>query len=235
MGNVKYDLAARDRDALCDWLDTERQCSKRSPLLVAGSVVAGEEEAILEALALVEQKWPSALLVFAPRKPERFDVVAGLIEKTGRGVVRRSMVVLEAGREGTLHGSLQQKGSVLLLDSIGELAALYQLADAVFIGGALVPSGGHNPLEAAAAGKVPVFGPFMENFRDIASTLLRAHCAVEVHSGAELGATWLRLLGDTQENARMGHGARDVVERNRGATRAALDELARLETVEGQG
>ncbi len=235
MGNVKYDLAARDRDAFCDWLDTERQSSKRAPLLVAGSAVAGEEEAILEALAMVEQKWPSALLVFAPRKPERFEVVAGLIEKAGRRVVRRSTVALEAGRGGKLHSSLEEKGSVLLLDSIGELAALYQLTDAVFIGGALVPSGGHNPLEAAAAGKVPVFGPFMENFRDIASTLLSAHCAVEVRSGAELGGAWLRLLGDPLENVRMGEGARDVVERNRGATRAALEELARLETVEGQG
>jgi 3-deoxy-D-manno-octulosonic-acid transferase len=235
MGNVKYDLAARDRDGLCDWLDAERQFSKRAPLLVAGSVVAGEEEAILEALTLVEQKWPAALLVFAPRKPERFEMAFGLIEKTGRGVVRRSTVAPQAGRRGAPVGSLTEKGSVFLLDSIGELAALYQLADVVFIGGALVPSGGHNPLEPAAAGKVPVFGPFMDNFREIASTLLRSNCAVEVHSGAELGAAWLKLLGDAQENARMGRAARDVVERNRGATRTALDELARLEALEGQG
>ena len=81
--------------------------------------MAGEEETILEALALVEQKWPSELLVLAPRKPERFEVVAGLIENTGRRVVRRSTVALEAGRGGTLHGSLEEKGGVLLLDSIG--------------------------------------------------------------------------------------------------------------------
>jgi 3-deoxy-D-manno-octulosonic-acid transferase len=116
----------------------------------------------------------------------------------------------------------------LLLDTIGELTALYGIADAVFVGGSLAPGGGHNPLEPAALGKAPVFGASMDNFRDVASAFLAADAAIEVHSGAELGAAWSALLADEPRRERMGRAARELVERHRGATQRAL---ARIETV----
>ncbi|HEY1865726.1 MAG TPA: 3-deoxy-D-manno-octulosonic acid transferase [Candidatus Acidoferrales bacterium] len=233
-GNMKYDLAVPDASPLANWLTTEASRARRGPVLVAGSVIAGEEIAVLEALDVVEQKWPDALLVMAPRKPERFAAAAALIEQSGRRVVRRSELVLDDGAAGApcarraLGCAPGERGSVLLLDTIGELTSLYGIADAVFVGGSLAPGGGHNPLEPAALGKAPVFGASMDNFRDVASAFLAADAAIEVHSGAELGAAWSALLADEPRRERMGRAARELVERHRGATQRAL---ARIETV----
>jgi 3-deoxy-D-manno-octulosonic-acid transferase len=216
--------------ALAAWLGAKLARTGRGPLLIAGSVIAGEEDAILEALAIVEQKWPRALLVMAPRKPERFDEAAKIIEGSGRSVVRRSDLVFDdTSLPGTsLDGAAGGARNVLLLDTIGELAALYILADAVFIGGSLVPAGGHNPLEPAAVGKTPAFGPAMENFREISATLLAANAAIQVHDGAELGAQWTALLSDPRRNAAMGQAALEVVARHRGATAATVDRIEML-------
>jgi 3-deoxy-D-manno-octulosonic-acid transferase len=233
-GNMKYDVAVPDASPLANWLAAEASRSHRGPVLVAGSVIAGEEIAVLEALDVVEQKRPDALLVMAPRKPERFAAAAALIEQSGRRVVRRSELVLDDGAAGAqcARGALGcapgERGSVLLLDTIGELTALYGIADAVFVGGSLAPGGGHNPLEPAALGKAPVFGASMDNFRDVAAAFLAADAAIEVHSGAELGAAWSALLADEPRRERMGRAARELVERHRGATQRAL---ARIETV----
>jgi 3-deoxy-D-manno-octulosonic-acid transferase len=144
-------------------------------------------------------------------------------------VIRRSALSLNDGASaGILRRKPGERRGVLLLDSLGELAALYRLADGVFVGGSLVPAGGHNPLEPAAFGKAPVFGPSMENFRDIASEFLRAGAAVEARSGAELGAAWIAMLGNDQRRAEMGREARALVERHRGATAATLEQLAGL-------
>jgi 3-deoxy-D-manno-octulosonic-acid transferase len=117
-------------------------------------------------------------------------------------------------------------GSVLLLDTIGELAAVYSLADVVFIGGSLKAGGGHNPLEPAAFAKPPVFGRSMDNFRDIAAALLESGAAIQVDSAGDLSAAWAELLENTPRRAQMGLAAREIVERNRGATAATLDRLA---------
>jgi 3-deoxy-D-manno-octulosonic-acid transferase len=114
----------------------------------------------------------------------------------------------------------------LLLDTVGELASVYRAADVVFVGGSLVPAGGHNPLEPAAVGKAPVFGSSMENFREIAAELLDANAAIEVLSGAELGAAWAAQLSDPGRAAAMGLAARNVVQHHRGATAATLDRVA---------
>ncbi len=200
--------------------------SGRAPLLVAGSVVAGEENAVIEALAAVERKWPDALLVLAPRKPDRFDAAAALIEQSGRIAVRRSELSLDGASAGVLTCPSGTPRRVLLLDTIGELAAVYGLADAVFIGGSLEPAGGHNPLEPAVAGRVPIFGPSMDNFRDVAREFVLANAAVVVRSGAELAAAWIGLLDDASRRSRMGQAAQELVERHRGATAATLDRLA---------
>jgi 3-deoxy-D-manno-octulosonic-acid transferase len=225
-GNLKYDLARAEENELEVWLRQEVARSGSGPLLVAGSVVAGEESAVLEALAAVERKWPNALLVLAPRKPDRFDTAAALIEQSGRVAVRRSGLLLGGAAAGALTCEPGAPRRVLLLDTIGELAAMYGIADVVFIGGSLEPMGGHNPLEPAVAGRAPVFGPSMDNFRDVAREFVRADAAIVVSSGAELGAAWIELLGDPERRARMGRAAQELVERHRGATAATLDRLA---------
>ena len=228
-GNLKYDLNPTGENALVSWLEAELKRSGRGPLLVAGSVMAGEDQAVLEAAALVSEKWHDVLLLMAPRRPERFNDAGKAIEQAGWPVIRRSALSLNGGAPVSALGQANGKrGNVLLLDSLGELAAVYRLADCVFVGGSLVPSGGHNPLEPAAFGKAPVFGPSMENFRDIATEFLRAGAALEAHSGAQLGAAWIALLENEQRRTEMGQQARSLVERHRGATAATLDKLAGL-------
>jgi 3-deoxy-D-manno-octulosonic-acid transferase len=227
-GNLKYDLNPTGGNELVQWLELEIERSGRGPLLVAGSVVAGEEQAVLEALALVAEKWPETLLLLAPRRPERFDEASGMIEQAGWRVIRRSALSLDGASAGILKEAPGGRRGVLLLDTLGELAAVYRLADGVFVGGSLVPAGGHNPLEPAACGKAPVFGPSMDNFRDIAADLLRAGAAVQARSGAELGAAWIAMLENDARRAEMGRAARALVERQRGATAAAMEHLAGL-------
>lgn len=227
-GNMKYDLGQPAANPLAVWLDGELRRSGRRPLLVAGSVLAGEEPAVLEALAAVEEKCPQALLLLAPRKPEQFSVAAQLVERDGHPVIRRSTLSLDRASGGALAREAGQPGSVLLLDTIGELAAVYALADVVFIGGSLVPAGGHNPIEAAVFGKAPVFGPSMHNFQEIVGRFLSGGAAMEVRSGAELGMAWMALLSDLARRERMGRLAREMAERNRGATAATLERLSAL-------
>ncbi len=225
-GNMKYDLAAPPESPLADWLREETARSGRAPVLVAGSVMAGEEGAVLEALATVESKWPNALLILAPRKPDRFESAATLVEQSGRVAVRRSSLSLDSVSNGALASGTGAPRSVLLLDTIGELAAIYGVADAVFIGGSLQPFGGHNPLEPAVVGKVPIFGPSMDNFRDVAKELVSADAAIVVRTGQELGAAWATLLEDPARRSRMGQAALELVGRHRGATAATLNRLA---------
>jgi 3-deoxy-D-manno-octulosonic-acid transferase len=225
-GTMKYDMPEAAPNALVDWLRDELQRSRRSPVLVAGSLIAEEERPVLEAFRSIRQKWPQALLILAPRKPERFAVAAEIVAREGWRPIRRSEISLDGLSAGILRDINHSPQSVLVLDTIGELAALYGLGDAVFVGGSLEPGGGHNPLEPAAWAKVPVFGPSMQNFREIASSLLEAGAAIQVNSAAELAAAWERLLQDGAACTQMGSAARAIVERNRGATAATLDHVA---------
>jgi 3-deoxy-D-manno-octulosonic-acid transferase len=223
-GNLKYDLDVPPDSPLAKWLAEELTRNHRQPVLVAGSVMANEEMHVLQAFAEVERQFPRALLVLAPRKPERFDEAARIVEASRRDLVRRTKITLN----GTGNTGLSQPGSILLLDSVGELASVYRLADVVFVGGSLVPSGGHNILEPAAFSKVPVYGPFMENFREIAAKFLDANAAVQVNTPEGLGAAWIDLLKDDMRAMRMGAAARDLVDQNRGAT---VRVLARIEQI----
>lgn len=223
-GNLKYDLAERAESALSAWLDGELKKNNRRPVLIAGSVLAGEEASILDAFSGVEREYPRALLIVAPRKPQQFDAAADVLAASGRKLLRR--------RELTLNGSgapeLSQPGNIFLLDSLGELGDLYRLADAVFVGGSLVPGGGHNILEPAAFSKVPVYGPSMENFREMSGKFLAAGAAIQVQDSEGLGAAWSALLNDPQRAARMGTSARELVDRNRGATALDLEHIERI-------
>jgi 3-deoxy-D-manno-octulosonic-acid transferase len=217
-GNLKYDNEQPDLSGFGVWLEGEIQRQERWPVFVAGSVVAGEEEAVLAAYDIVQRRWRRALLILAPRKPERFDAAADIAAAGGWNVVRRSRVELDA--------PLDENVDVLVLDTIGELAGLYLLADAVFVGGSLVPAGGHNILEPAWFAKPPVFGPSMENFRDMAAQFLKARAAVQVTSGQQLGKAWVQLIDDGGLRERMGRAARELSERNRGATARSLERIA---------
>jgi len=220
-GNLKYDLAEPTESPLSAWLKTELAKSNRRPVVVAGSVLASEETPVLQAFAGVQREFPRALLILAPRKPEQFDNAAAIVTDSGRKLLRRRDLVLN----GAGSTALSELENVLLLDSIGELAGLYRLADAVFVGGSLVPSGGHNILEPAAFGKAPIYGPSMENFREMSGKFLAAGAAIQVKSPQELGAAWGSILRDPQRAARMGLNARELVQRNRGATERVLQYI----------
>jgi 3-deoxy-D-manno-octulosonic-acid transferase len=224
-GNLKYDLAQSEPGPLGAWLSRELQRAQRGPVLLAGSLAEGEERPVLEAFAAIEREWPAALMIVAPRKPQNFDSAARAIEASGRAVIRRSALDLDLDREASALGA---PGSVLFLDSVGELAGLYALADAVFVGGSLVPAGGHNILEPAIAGRAPVFGPSMHNFKEMAARFREAGAGIEVSSAAELAAAWAALLRDPQERERRGAAAKALVERYRGATEAAVERLSAL-------
>ncbi len=223
-GNMKYDLVGPAESALSNWLGEEVARNHRQPVLVAGSVMANEEIQVLRAFGEVERQFPRALLILAPRKPDRFDEAARIVGELRRGLVRRSNITLN----GAGSAALFAPGSVLLLDSVGELASIYRLADAVFVGGSLVPSGGHNILEPAAFSKVPIYGPFMDNFSEMAAKFLDADAAIQVNTQEALGDAWINLLKDDMRAMRMGAAARDLVDLNRGATARVL---ARIEQI----
>ena len=213
-GNLKYDAEPPVMGAFGEWLAAQVRAQERWPLIVAGSVVAEEEEAVLAGYDVVQRQWRRALLVLAPRKPDRFDAAARISAQGGWKVVRRSQIDMTQ--------PFADDADVLLLDSIGELAGLYSFADAVFVGGSLVPSGGHNILEPAWFARPPVFGPSMENFRDMAQQFRSEGAGVQVRTAEQLGKTWTQLIRETPMRERMGARARELASLNRGATERSL-------------
>jgi 3-deoxy-D-manno-octulosonic-acid transferase len=225
-GNLKCDLEMPVPTPLSEWLGSECKRQGRWPVIVAGSVVATEEPLALIAFGVVQGDFPKALLVLAPRKPERFAAAAEFIDESHRKFVRRSELgVAGPGMVGNGNANaISEDTSVLLLDSIGELASVYSLADGAFVGGSLVNSGGHNILEPAAFGKVPVFGPSMENFAAIAARFLEAGAAIQVTSPEDAGVEWIHLLKNPAKMEKMGETGRQLVESSRGALDRALAE-----------
>jgi len=228
-GNLKYDQELPGATPLSTWLGARCKQHERWPVIVAGSVVANEEPLALIAFGVVQGDYPKALLVLAPRKPERFAAAAEFITEAHYAFVRRSELAVAGpgAPSGDTGKSFTAGTTVLLLDSIGELASLYRLADGVFVGGSLVTSGGHNILEPAAFGKVPVFGPSMENFAAIASRFVAAGAAIQVASPEDAGVEWIHLLKSPEKMKKMGETARQLVETSRGALERALTEISR--------
>ena len=231
-GNLKYDLELPSPTPLSNWLATEIKRSGRSPIIVAGSVVATEEPHALIAFGTLQGEYPKALLVLAPRKPECFDAAAEFIDESHRKFIRRSRLPIPGPASKQSDGNssaatIPDDITVLLLDSIGELASLYGLADGAFVGGSLVSSGGHNILEPAAFGKIPVFGPSMENFAEIASRFVTAGAAIQVESPEDVGVAWIELFRDPERMKRMSETARQLVANSRGATDRAMVEIAK--------
>jgi 3-deoxy-D-manno-octulosonic-acid transferase len=192
--------------------------SPERPVIIAASTLKGEEEAVLDAFQRIRATMTNALLIIAPRKPQRFEDAERLARRAGWNVARRSELRVDT----------EPRCDVVVLDTIGELAQLYQVATAVFVGGSLVDSGGHNILEPAVFGKPIVFGPYMQNFAEIAQTFLENSAAVQVRNGRELEPVLVELLGDPVRRAGLGAAARALVEANRGARTKTLAAIAQL-------
>jgi 3-deoxy-D-manno-octulosonic-acid transferase len=230
-GNLKYEADEPARDPR---LERELLAlAAGRPLLVAGSTCAGEEPAVLAAFAAAGGG-PRAMLVLAPRHPERWDEVARLLDASGVAWRRRSELgrlettATERTGDAAIEGAQRTGGAVavVLVDSLGELASLYRLGAATFVGGTLVPKGGHNPLEPARFGRAIAVGHSMHNFRDMAKEFDAAHAWRRVADAAELGATWRAWLEDDETASALGEKAKHLFEANRGALERTLAVLA---------
>jgi 3-deoxy-D-manno-octulosonic-acid transferase len=217
VGNIKFDIESRDAAA-----GRELRSSLVAPLggargtWIAGSTHAGEDEQVLAAHEALLAESADTLLILAPRHPDRFRPVADLLMSRGLRFARRSESV--APGEVAARGGAQ----VLLVDTVGELGALYAAADVAFVGGSLVPIGGHNLLEPAALGIPVLTGPYYANGKDIARLLLDRGAALQVNDARELGAAVKRLLADPAERRRVGAIGREIIEANRGSVARLL-------------
>jgi 3-deoxy-D-manno-octulosonic-acid transferase len=215
-GNIKYDLKVDPRPL--PWQERARGWAGDRPVVVAGSTMEGEERDVLDAVANLGSSGP--FLILAPRHPERFAAVERMLSDRGLAVAVRSRL-----------DQAPETVDVLLVDTIGELSRAYGLAAVAFIGGSLVATGGHNPLEPAVHGVPVLTGPHVHNFREIYDELIAAGGARVVGDGAELAAGLGAWLADPGRARAAGRAALTVVEANRGATCrtvAALLELAGL-------
>lgn len=213
LGNVKFDLEV-------DPTLPSRASALRAtdlgdrPVWVAGSTHAGEERAVLDAHRHLRRALPDALLVLAPRHPQRFETVATLLDAAGWPYSRRSR-----------GGRVSSSAAVLLLDTIGELPLYYAAADVAFVGGSLVPVGGHNLLEPAAVGVPVLTGPSIDNGREVAALLTAAGAARIIADSAELGAQLERWFADPAERVRIGAIGRQTVTTQRGSVARLVEWL----------
>lgn len=224
------DLSTHRPDSLGHPDNSEAQSA---PLIVAGSTAPGEEEMLLAALKEVRSRkdLENTRLLVAPRHPERFDEVARLIRHSGFTLARRSDYQVSSNapvgrppdtlrsrhRNAELNAE-ERSCDVLLLDTIGELASLYRFASVVFVGGSLVPRGGHNIIEPAAFAKAIIVGPHTENFRQIISDFQIEAAVVQIQSGAALSKEFISLLSAPDRAKAIGERARNILISNRGAT-----------------
>ena len=221
-GSLKFDsldlpstaLQARARDRVLRYF----RVPPSRPVIMAGSTMKGEEAAVLRAFRRVRSTAPNALLILAPRNPERFAEAEQLARGEGWKVARRSDLAVDA----------DPRVDIVVLDTIGELATLYQVATVVFVGGSLVATGGHNVLEPAVFGKPIIFGPHMENFFEIADAFVSNGGGVQIAGEHELEEAFISLMGDPVRRARLGAAARALVEANRGAKEKSVSVLAGL-------
>ena len=188
------------------------------PVIAAGSTMKGEEAAVFRAFRRVRATAPNALLILAPSNPERFAEAVKLARAAGWKVARRTDLAIDA----------EPRVDIVVLDTIGELATLYQVATVVFVGGSLVATGGHNVLEPAVFGKPIIFGPHMENFFEIADAFVSNGGGVQIAGEHELEEAFISLMGDPVRRARLGAAARALVEANRGAKEKSVSVLAGL-------
>jgi len=215
-GNLKFDVVLPTPPAIVDRLRRALAAEGAGPVLVCGSTVDDEEAPLLRAFENLRVSHPRAVMILAPRHPERFDKVASLLQEMGIRSHRRSS-----------WGGEPLAGGVVLVDTIGELAALYALADVAFVGGSLVPRGGHNIIEPAQHGAAVVTGNHTENFRDIVG-LFQSRDAVRIVGVAELPLMLMHLVDHVSERMALGRRAKETILSQMGATTRTMDALERL-------
>lgn len=215
-GNLKFDVSLPSPPEIVRTLRHSLAAEGAGPVLVCGSTVEDEEALLLRAFENLRVSHPRAVMILAPRHPERFEAVAGLLQEMGISTHRRSRWQREP-----------LAGGVLLVDTIGELAALYALADIAFVGGSLVPRGGHNIIEPAQHGVAIVTGNHTENFRDIVG-LFQSRDGVRVVSLAELPLVLMHLLDHDVERMALGRRAKETVVSQMGATSRTVEALQAL-------
>jgi 3-deoxy-D-manno-octulosonic-acid transferase len=219
-GNLKFDVAPPTPPPIVASLRSAFAQASAGPVIVCGSTVDDEEPVLLRAFENVLASYPRATMILAPRHPERFAEVAALLEKLGVHFWRRS-----------LWSGEPVVGGVFLVDTIGELAALYALGDLAFVGGSLVPHGGHNIIEPAQHGVPIIVGSHTENFRDIVG-LFQTQNALKVVGPAELPLVFLELLSNQAERAALGRRGAETLRAQSGATQRTLQALEKLLSAE---
>ena len=224
IGNVKFDqITGKTENLLSEQFKERFAVSKDAPLIVAASTHAPEEAIILDAFKDVWKKSKGKLprLLIAPRHPERFREVAALIEKSGFDWAARSTP--DSGRDNS--------AEIILLDSVGELRAVFPLAEIVFVGGSLIPHGGQNILEPAMEKKAIVTGFYTMNFAEIVKEFLARNALIQLpesakdETAAHLAAVFTELLQDDERRKEFGENAFAIVEKNRGATEKTIELL----------
>jgi 3-deoxy-D-manno-octulosonic-acid transferase len=222
-GNLKFDVHAAQESEATRYL---RSISAGMRFIVAGSTLEGEESELLESWPRLLAEDPKLVLVLAPRHPERFSSVAALLQKSGVLWSKRSDWMSEASAAPLARRALRP-GEIVLLDTIGELASVYSLASVAFVGGSLVPAGGHNPLEPAQFAVPIVMGPHHANFAAIVDSL-RSHDALRIAAKEELGSTLIELLGNRTAAKAIGARSKEVFDREAGATDRCLAAIRAL-------
>ncbi len=219
-GNLKFDVRAAQPAKATTRL---KSLGSNHRFLVAGSTLEDEEKTLLEAWPRVLAIEPALIMVLAPRHPERFTAVSVLLQNSGQVWSKRS----DWERNPQTAVAPFQPGQIVLLDTIGELASVYSLASVAFVGGSLIPAGGHNPLEPAQFAVPIVMGPHYTNFRSITDDL-RAHNAIRIASKEELADSITSLLSNPSDAQAMGERARNVFEQQAGATARSIEALRKI-------
>ena len=214
-GNVKFDVALSD-GGQSGLSELEQVVKSENFVWIGGSTHSGEDELLIDCHRQLRDKGIPSFLVLAPRHPGRFEVVAELLKKYEIAYLRRSE--WQAGMPNSEH-------TVLLLDTMGELDLVYELADVVFVGGSLVPVGGHNLLEPAHCGKPVLHGPYMSNFLEITRLLKKARASQLVTDQDDLLSSLETLYSDLPLRTNMGQNGQFLVANNAGATQKTLEHI----------
>ncbi len=215
-GNMKFDLSLKEGLEVA--AQSFRQSMGRSrPIWVAASTHAGEEEPILDAFSKLQQQIPTLLLILVPRHPERFQTVADLLKSRGFSTVTRSSAL-----------PIVEDTAVFLGDTLGELMLFYAASDVAFVGGSMVPIGGHNTLEPAACGVPVIVGSYAENIVEVTKLLSNVDALIQVEDSDALVKAVLYWLSSEDIRKKAGVAARGVVERNRGAVAKVVIEVEKI-------
>jgi 3-deoxy-D-manno-octulosonic-acid transferase len=220
-GNMKYDLEeeTRDNPDSLDGVFKRLKTPAESFLLLAASTHAGEEEKILSVYLKIKGRYPSLKLIIAPRHIERVSSIEKMIRKRQLSSIKLSSLV--SNEDDNLN-------EIIIADTWGVLIRLYRFADLVFVGGSLVPHGGHNPAEVAYASKTILYGPHMRNFQDMIDEFRAGNAAVQVKNEEELEENIINLLKNEQLRIDLGKKAKEVVLQNQGATDRNISEIMKF-------